>query len=101
MGIDAYLEEQREKKKILARLLQEYDDGRREVFYCLAVNMLEVSDLKEALGAADCEGTEMTPAEKAEVMIRQLLCSSGQTQYSAGTETLKRTLLTGKIDNRR
>ena len=55
VGNEAYLDEQREKKKILTRLLQDYDDGRRDVFYCLAVNMLEVLDLKEAMEAADIE----------------------------------------------
>jgi hypothetical protein len=40
MGIDAYKEEQRGKKRILDRLLEEYDDGRRDVFFCLAVNLL-------------------------------------------------------------
>ena len=46
MGIDAYLEEQREKKRILERLLEDYNDGQQDVFYCRAVNMLEL----EALG---------------------------------------------------
>jgi len=36
MGIDAYLTEQRGKREILNRLLSEYDDGTRDVFYCLA-----------------------------------------------------------------
>lgn len=60
VGNEAYLDEQREKKKILTRLLQDYDDGRRDVFYCLAVNMLEVLDLKEAMEAADIESINIS-----------------------------------------
>ena len=52
MGIEAYLEEQRAKKKILERLLSEYDDGTKDVFFCLAVNMLAVDDLTAVLDHA-------------------------------------------------
>ena len=53
IGIDAYHDEQRKKKKILNRLLSEYDDGTRDVFYCLAVNMRELKDLEDVLKNAD------------------------------------------------
>lgn len=76
IGIEAYLEEQRAKKKILDRLLTEYDDGRRDVFFCLAVNMLEVEDLTAFLDHADRETDRMTRQEKAAFVERQLrLCA--------------------------
>ena len=54
IGIEAYKkEEQLEKKKILDRLLEEYDNGQKDVFFCLAVNMLEVADLKDVLEQAE------------------------------------------------
>ena len=62
MGIEAYLEEQRAKKKILERLLSEYDDGTKDVFFCLAVNMLAVDDLTAVLDHA---------AQKAKAMQRR------------------------------
>lgn len=66
IGIDAYLEEQRAKKAILTRLLKDYDDGQRDVFYCLAVNMLEVPDLEKVLEEAE-KGTDKMPlAERAD-----------------------------------
>lgn len=34
IGIEAYKEQQREKKKILDRLLEAYDDGNKDVFFC-------------------------------------------------------------------
>lgn len=42
-----------EKVDILAVLLTNYDDGRRKSFYCLAVNLLKLSDLKEVMKDID------------------------------------------------
>lgn len=72
MGIDAYLDEQRKKQRILHRLLDDYDDGRRDVFFCLAVNMLEVPDLQETLKDADLKTAGMSLEEKSEYVIRML-----------------------------
>lgn len=71
-GIEAYKEEQREKKKILDRLLEGYDDGQRDIFFCLAVNMLEVVDLKDVLEQAEKAVKNMPLPEKAEYMERLL-----------------------------
>ncbi len=72
MGIEAYLDEQKAKKKILDRLLTEYDDGRRDVFFCLAVNMLEVDDLAAVMEQADRETGRMARREKAAFAERLL-----------------------------
>ncbi len=66
IGIEAYLAEQREKKIILTRLLNEYDDGSRDVFFCLAVNMLGVEDLRSVLSQADLETGNLSRHDKAE-----------------------------------
>ena len=76
IGIEAYKEEQREKKKILDRLLEEYDNGQKDVFFCLAVNMLEIADLKDVLEQAEKTAGDMNPSDKAEFMEQQLhLCA--------------------------
>ena len=49
LGADAYGAEQREKRRILDRLLADYNDGRRKTFYCVAVNLLELQTLREIL----------------------------------------------------
>ena len=49
MGIEQYTLEQQEKAQILSYLLSHYNDGRRKNFYCLAVNLLELSELREAV----------------------------------------------------
>lgn len=48
IGIEQYNAEQREKMELLSRLLSQYNDGRRKTFYCVAVNLLELSELREA-----------------------------------------------------
>lgn len=49
IGIEAYNLEQEEKARILEDLLAHYNDGRRKTFFCLAVNLLELPELREAL----------------------------------------------------
>lgn len=53
IGIENYRKEQIQKKEILNILLSEYDIGHRDVFLCLAVNLLELDDLKEVLKEAN------------------------------------------------
>lgn len=49
IGIEQYNLEQQEKAQILAFLLSHYNDGRRKNFFCVAVNLLELAELQEAL----------------------------------------------------
>ena len=49
IGIEQYNLEQREKMQILSHLLSNYNDGRRKNLFCVAVNLLDLSDLKEAM----------------------------------------------------
>lgn len=49
IGIENYNCEQKEKIEILHDLLSDYNDGRKKSFYCTAVNLLELEDLREVL----------------------------------------------------
>lgn len=49
IGIDKYNLEQKEKMQILDYLLSSYNDGRRKTFFCVAVNLLELSEIQEAV----------------------------------------------------
>ncbi len=49
IGIEQYNLEQQEKIKILSFLLSNYNDGRRKNFFCVAVNLLELSEIQEAV----------------------------------------------------
>lgn len=49
IGIDKYNLEQKEKMQILDYLLSSYNDGRRKTFFCVAVNLLELSEIQEVV----------------------------------------------------
>lgn len=69
IGRVAYLSELKEKVEILQYLLANYNDGRKKSFYCIAVNLLQLSDLKtiiEQIETELCIG-ELTLKEKAAI----------------------------------
>ncbi len=49
IGIEQYNQKQREKVQILSHLLSNYNDGRRKTLFCVAVNLLELPDLREVM----------------------------------------------------
>ena len=67
IGIDAYLIELTEKMEILNYLLDNYNDGRRKSFFCIAVNLLELQDVKAVVEQIETEtkSADHTPKEKA------------------------------------
>lgn len=48
-GVDAYNAEQLEKAEILDFLLAGYNDGRKKTLFCVAVNLLSLSELRDVL----------------------------------------------------
>lgn len=48
-GIEAYNAEQMEKTKILYTLLSGFNDGRKKTLFCVAVNLLDLEELKTVL----------------------------------------------------
>ena len=71
IGIDAYIVEQTEKVGILSELLKCYNDGRRKTFLCLAVNLLELQDIKTVIGKATAEiDASVSIKERAAAAVR-------------------------------
>lgn len=65
IGVEAYNQEQKEKIEILNYLLAGYNDGRKKTFFCVAVNLLELSELQEGLREImENENTSWTLQEK-------------------------------------
>jgi hypothetical protein len=52
-GLAAYQCELNQKVQILRDLIDNYNDGRRKSFYCIAVNLLELEDIKEVMANID------------------------------------------------
>ena len=72
IGEEKYILEQQEKRQILDRLLDEYNDGRKKTLYCLAVNLMDLQTLKEIMVEADRELREQPLKERSSV-VAQLL----------------------------
>ena len=72
VGSEGYDAEQMEKRSILDRLLAGYNDGRKKTLFCLAVNLLELDDLRRILEKADRETGQLLPKEKAAYAASQL-----------------------------
>jgi hypothetical protein len=71
VGMDAYKTELDEKIDLLVTLLKCLDDGRRKGFFCLAVNLLDLHDVKSVIERIAEETTpDMSLKEKAKTAAR-------------------------------
>lgn len=70
-GIGAYNAEQAKKVEILDKLLSCYNDGRRKTFFCVAVNLLELSELQEGLDEIQKNSRlpELSPKERSAYVV--------------------------------
>lgn len=67
IGSEAYRSELADKIEILKYFLENYNDGRRKSLFCIAVNLLELQDIKSVAEqmAATAELNKLTLKEKA------------------------------------
>ncbi|NPV91017.1 MAG: DUF3795 domain-containing protein [Firmicutes bacterium] len=79
-GIDSYKKELDEKVAILEYLIRDCNDGRRKGFYCLALNLLKLSDVKDALEEVDrgTSGRDTDVKEKAKRIVSALEARADQ-----------------------
>ena len=66
-GIEAYQIELNEKVEILEYLIKNYNDGRRKNYYCIAVNLLKLSDLHNIIEMIDDEIKTENIEQKAKI----------------------------------
>ena len=74
IGKEAYQEEQRRKTEILGELLENYNDGRRKSFFCMAVNLLECDELQAVMDQvkASPDQAGQTIKERAACVVKLL-----------------------------
>ena len=75
IGMDAYKTELDEKVKILELLLANYDDGRHKSFFCIAVNLLDLKDIRavmERVAAIEAETPIKEKAKAAAVIFKEV-----------------------------
>lgn len=71
LGLDAYIGELRAKRAILDKLLANYNDGRRKTFYCAAVYLLPLEDLKNVVAKLE-DQPECSVKERAAAAVKLL-----------------------------
>ena len=71
LGLDAYIDELRAKRAILDKLLANYNDGRRKTFYCAAVYLLPLEDLKNVVAKLE-DQPECAVKERAATAVKML-----------------------------
>ena len=82
-GIEEYLAELREKVTILRTLLENYNDGRRKTFYCTAVNLLDIRDIRRVMiQILDGTTAGMSEKEQAEMAAGLLQNAADERQIS-------------------
>jgi len=71
LGIEAYKAELNLKIQVLEELLNNYNDGRRKGFYCLAINLLGLDDIDFVMQQIRNEvHSQATLKEKATTAVR-------------------------------
>ncbi len=79
IGLEDYMAELNVKVELLKSLLNNYDDGRKKSFYCNAVNLLELQDLKIVMEQIKEEvKPDAAIKEKAEAAARLLQAMAGK-----------------------
>jgi len=71
LGIKAYQKELDEKIGILNTLLKNYNNGRRKNFFCIAVNLLELKDIRSAMKQIEKEAKlkDLSIKEKSAIAV--------------------------------
>ena len=70
MGLMAYQAELNQKVEILQQLLDDYNDGRRKNFFCIAVNLLELQDVNDVMAELTTEtNSDQTVKEKSAAAV--------------------------------
>lgn len=94
IGIDAYTKEQTEKVDILNCLLDNYNAGRQKTFFCIAVNLLEIQDIRTVMSylISNTDIKSLPIKDKAAYAVRQFQ----ETADRQGIELKLRRKLTGK-----
>jgi len=70
-GLNAYISELDEKVEILQGLLESWNDGRRKNYFCIAVNLLDLQDIKDVMEQINDETKPDEPIkEKSATAVR-------------------------------
>jgi len=81
IGLEAWLEEQGERRLLVEELLTHYNEGRSMSFYCLACTLMPITLVKEALTGIKARPLDdsaiKTKAKTLKSIIQELASKSG------------------------
>lgn len=63
-GLNEFIKQQKSREQILKEMLKNFNEGRSKSYYCIAVTVLEIDELKESLEKAKKETKWMEIKEK-------------------------------------
>jgi len=67
-GVEQFEKEQILKEKLLKEMLWDYNEGRSKSYYCIAVTLLEIEEIKEALTQAKKDSLGLIIKEKSRIL---------------------------------
>jgi hypothetical protein len=67
-GIQSFDEQQKIREHLLLMLLKDFNEGRSKSYYCIAVTVLDIKDLENALAEAEIKSQSLDIKEKAKLM---------------------------------
>jgi len=80
IGIDIYVKELNERISILKILLENYDDGRRKSFFCTALALLDLHELKSLPDLLASEAQQAQTLKERAAMAARLLQAMAEKQ---------------------
>ncbi len=80
IGIEAYHAELNEKSVILKILLANFNDGRRKGFYCIAVNLMSLQDIKEVMSQIQNNISETSTIKEKATIVAELFTKKANEQ---------------------
>lgn len=78
-GIQAFLEQQRERIALLEVMLEDFDGGRGKSYFCLAAALLPAAQLRDALAEADIPGDIKTRERALRAALNKIAEAEGIT----------------------
>jgi len=67
-GVEKFQQSQIVREKLLAQMLEEFNEGRSKSYYCIAATVLELDDLENALSEAGKRSGGLPVKEKSRIL---------------------------------
>jgi len=80
-GVEAFLEQQKQREQTLKTMLTEFNNGRSKSYYCIAATVLSLDELGQALVDAKRKSSGLGQKEKAVVLHQILDCIAAKKGY--------------------